>query len=592
VIGGNASASASGAHGNAESADRLPVADARTVWREARRSLAGRWWQLIVVAVVLTVAAAAGIVSPIALGAVVDDANSGAASGDPAFVWMLGAVMAASILLGALLGAVGVIGASRLIEGTLADLRERMVDTALRLPQSRVERAGTGDLISRAGDDVAVVAEAIPSVVPALAGSFFTIAVTVVGMAVIDPWYALVLLVVVPVHVLAVRGYLRHAPQVYAGERAAMADRAQHLLDSLRGIESVRAYGLAVDHIGRIARVSWAVAGWTMRARAIQNVFFARLNVAEFLGMGGLLVVGFVLVSSGSGSIGGTTAAMLLFLRLFGPINELLFVVDELQSALASLGRIVGVITADPRVRSAHAASAAPAGTVRLAGVTHSYTEGHDVLRDVHLEMSRGETVAVVGASGAGKSTLAALVAGVHEPAEGAVQRSGSIVLVTQEVHVFDATLRENLTLARADATDEAVLDALGRVGAARLVSRLAAGLDEPLGSAGTPLTAAEGQQLALARVLLADPELVILDEATAEGGSRDADRLDRAAAEVGRGRTVLIVAHRLSQAAMADRVILMHDGRIQEQGPHAELVAAGGAYARLWRAWSREGQA
>jgi ATP-binding cassette subfamily C protein len=459
-----------------------------------------------------------------------------------------------------------------------------MVDTALRLPQSRVERAGTGDLISRAGDDVAVVTEAIPSVVPALAGSFFTIAVTVVGMAVIDPWYALVLLVVVPVHVLAVRGYLHHAPQVYAGERAVGHGRAQHLLDSLRGIESVRAYGLAVDHIGRIARVSWAVAGWTMRARAIQNVFFARLNVAEFLGMGGLLVVGFVLVSSGSGSIGGTTAAMLLFLRLFG--------VDELQSALASLGRIVGVITADPRVRSAHAASAAPAGTVRLAGVTHSYTEGHDVLRDVHLELSRGETVAVVGASGAGKSTLAALVAGVHEPAEGAVQRSGSIVLVTQEVHVFDATLRENLTLARADATDEAVLDALGRVGASRLVSRLAAGLDEPLGSAGTPLTAAEGQQLALARVLLADPELVILDEATAEGGSRDADRLDRAAAEVGRGRTVLIVAHRLSQAATADRVILMHDGRIQEQGPHAELVAAGGAYARLWGAWSREGQA
>jgi len=572
--------------------DRLPIADARTVWREARRSLAGRAWQLAALAAVLTASAAAGIVSPLALGAVVDGANSGVASGDPAFVWMLGGWMAASILLGALLGSVGVIGASRMIELTLADLRERMVDTALRLPQSRVERAGTGDLVSRAGDDVAVVAEAIPSVVPALTGSFFTITVTIVGMAVIDPWYALVLLVVVPVHVLAVRGYLRHAPQVYAGERSAMADRAQHLLDSLRGIESVRAYGLAPEYIGRIARVSWAVAGWTMRARAIQNVFFARLNAAEFLGMGGLLVVGFVLVSNGSGSIGGTTAAMLLFLRLFGPINELLFVVDDLQSALASLGRIVGVITVDPAPRPARADGTVAAASLRLSAVNHSYVDGHDVLRDVHLELSQGETVAVVGASGAGKSTLAALAAGVHEPVAGRVQRPGSIVLVTQEVHVFDATLRANLTLASAAATDQMVLDALGRVGASRLVARLAAGLDEPLGSSGTALSPAEAQQLALARVLLADPELVILDEATAEGGSRDAGRLDRAAIEVGLGRTVLIVAHRLSQAATADRVILMEHGRLHEQGSHAELVAAGGAYARLWRAWSREEEA
>jgi ATP-binding cassette subfamily C protein len=130
------------------------------------------------------------------------------------------------------------------------------------------------------------------------------------------------------------------------------------------------------------------------------------------------------------------------------------------------------------------------------------------------------------------------------------------------------------------------------RVGATPLVSRLPGGLDEPLGSSGTALTPAEAQQLALARVLLADPDLVILDEATAEGGSRDADRLDLAAAEVGRGRTVLIVAHRLSQAATADRVIMLRDGRIHEQGSHAELVAAGGGYARLWRAWSREGEA
>ena len=586
--------------------ERLPVADGRTVLREAWRAIGRRWWQLVLLVVVLVAAAAAGIVSPLALGSVVDAVSSGLGSGDATLVWQLGILMAVSIVMGAVLTAIGVVAASRLFERMLAELRERMVETAFALPQSRVERAGTGDLISRAGDDVAEVSQAIPSVVPAVAGSLFTIAVTVVGMAVIDLWYAVALLVVVPVHVLTVRWYLRTAPAIYAGERAAMADRAQHLLDSLRGIETVRAYRLAPLHLERIGAVSWAVVRWTMRARAIQNVFFARLNFAEFLGMGGLLVVGFLLVAGGAGTIGGTTAAMLLFLRLFGPINQLLFVVDELQSALASLGRIVGVITAPtspvtsgpstsrPAPATRHPTSPGasalppPLDGLRLEGITHSYLPGHPVLASVDLTVARGETVAVVGASGAGKSTLAAIAAGLHTPDRGTVHAPGSVVLVTQEVHVFDATLRHNLTLARPRADDHQLTDALHQVGAAGLLTRLPAGLDEPLGAAGAPLTPAEAQQLALARVLLADPAVVILDEATAEAGSSDADRLERAAATVGRGRTVLVIAHRLSQAATADRVVLMDHGRIEEQGTHASLLAAGHRYATLWAAWSR----
>ena len=584
---------------------RLPVADGRSVLRESWRAIGRGGGRIALLVVVLLAAAAAGIVSPLALGAIVDAVAAGLGTGDSSLVWQLGALMAVSIVVGAILTAIGVIAASRLFERMLADLRERMVDTAFTLPQAQVERAGTGDLISRAGDDVAAVSEAIPSVVPALAGSLFTIAVTVVGMAVIDAWYALALVVVVPVHVLAVRWYLRHAPDVYAGERAAMADRAQHLLDSLRGIESVRAYGLASHQLGRIAAVSWSVVRWTMQARAIQNGFFARLNLAEFLGMAGLLVVGFLLVANGAGTIGGTTAAMLLFLRLFGPINQLLFVVDELQSALASLGRIVGVITAGsvsgpgsgsgagtsgPRQPSASApAATAPraSDTLELHAIRHSYVDGTLVLDDVHLTVGAGETVAVVGASGAGKSTLAAIAAGLHIPLTGSVSAPDGVVLVTQEGHVFDTTLRANLTLARPRATDSEVTEALRRVGAARLIERLPEGLDEPLGAAGTPLTAAEAQQLALARVLLADPSVVILDEATAEAGSTDAGRLERAASEVGAGRTVLVIAHRLSQAAVADRIVLMERGRIEEQGTHAELLGAGARYARLWTAWS-----
>jgi ATP-binding cassette subfamily C protein len=615
--------------------EKLPIADGRTVLRAVWAILARRRLRLILLVLVLIAGAVAGIVSPFALGAIVDAVSIGLDSGDAGLVWSLGAVMAAAVIVAATLTALGAVAASRLFESLLADLRERMVAAAFELPQHRVERAGTSDVISRAGDDVAEVAQAIPSVVPAFSGALVTIAVTVVGTAVIDVWYALALIVIVPVHIFAVRWYLRTAPQIYAGERAAMADRAQHLLDSLRGIESVRAYGLGERHVAGIARASWSVVRYTMHARAVQNAFFARLNFAEFLGMSGLLVVGFVLVDLDAGTIGGTTAAMLLFLRLFNPINQLLFVVDELQSALASLARIVGVIAAvdDPATdaaapdavasdavasdavasdvgrATAAARSTAAAGhdrALRIRAVSHAYTSGHRVLHNIDLDVQPGETVAIVGASGAGKSTLAAIAAGVHSPDAGLVHRPGRVVLVTQEVHVFDSTLRANLTFARPDASDPDVLDALTTVGADILVTRLSAArlaaggtgtaltgaLDTRLGAGGTTLTPAEAQQLALARVLLADPAVVILDESTAEAGSADADQLERAARAVGEGRAVLLIAHRLSQAATADRVVVMERGRITEHGTHADLLQAGDGYARLWSVWAenREG--
>lgn len=569
----------------------LPIADGRTVLREMWRALDRRGWRMAGLVVVFLATAAAGILPSLAIGEVVDAVTAG---GEARTVWLAGAIMVGSVVVGAVLAAVGMIGASRLLEGMLARMREDMVAAALRLPQSQVERAGTGDLISRAGDDVAEVAEAIPAVVPALTGSFFTIVVTFGGMAVIDPRYALALLVILPVHVFAVRRYLRGAPRLYAGERAAMAHRAQHLLDSLRGIETVRAFDLPGRHLVRIRAASWAVVRWTMHARAVQNAFSGRINAAELAGMTALLVVGFFVVRDGGGTIGGTTAAMLLFLRLFNPIGQLLFVIDDMQSALASLARITGVVGAgrgaggaDSGEDDVRSRRRAPDGAgIGLRGVGHFYSADHPVLVDVDLQVAPGETVAVVGASGAGKSTLAALAAGVHDATSGTVETPDGVVLVTQEVHVFDASLRDNLTLARADADDTALRRALGVVGADPLLDRLPDGLDTRLD--GSALTPAEAQQLALARVLLADPGVVILDEATAEAGSSDAGRLERAAQAVIDGRTALVVAHRLSQTAAADRVVVMERGRIAEEGTHAELLASGGSYARLWEAWRR----
>ncbi len=226
-------------------------------------------------------------------------------------------------------------------------------------------------------------------------------------------------------------------------------------------------------------------------------------------------------------------------------------------------------------------------------------TGGRSVVDDVDVRIAPGSSVALVGLTGAGKSTLAKLVAGIHDPVRGRVEIGGvgrgriptadavrTCVLVSQETHVFSGTVADDLRLAAPDATDDELTAALAAVGADDWVRSLPDGLATVVGAGGTAVTATEAQQLALARVALLDPSVLILDEATAEAGSAGARRLDRAAAALGRGRTTVTVAHRLSQAALADRILVVEDGRIIEDGSHTDLVAAGETYARLWAAW------
>ncbi|WP_030162502.1 ABC transporter ATP-binding protein [Glycomyces sp. NRRL B-16210] len=569
--------------------EALPLASAAQVRAEVRLALKGGTWKVVGVVTLLTIGAAAGLVTPAALGALVDVVAEGQGAER---IWWLAAAIAAGALVAAAADGLGQVGATRLVERVLASTRERMVARGLALPRAALERAGAGDLVSRSGDDVAVVAEAAPLVVPAIAGSAFSIAVTAIGMAVLDWRFAVAAIALVaPVYALTLRWHRRAAPQVYEAERAAMAHRAHHLLASLRGIETVHAFGLSRPHGRRIATASWAVAKWSVRAQTVVNGFFARLNFAEFLGMSSILVVGFWLVREGHGTVGAATTAMLFFLRLFDPINRLMIVVDDLQSALASMRRIVGVIVAD-RFKAPDRTEPDTDAIAEIDAVDFAYTPGHPVLGGVSLRIGAGETVALVGSSGAGKSTLAALVAGVLEPDGGRVAVAAraegpAVALVTQEVHVFDGTLRENLDLARPGATDAELDAALRRVGAASLLA-LPDGLDTGIGARGTELTPAQAQMLALARVVLLDPRLAVLDEATAEAGSADSAALDGAAVAALEGRAGLLVAHRLDQAAKADRIIVMEHGAIVEEGTHEALAAADGPYAHAWGLWNR----
>ncbi len=536
---------------------------------------------------------AIGLATAPLLGRVVDIVVSRSPVGEITLPVVLLALVA--VVQGVFTG-IGTNLVARVGERVLARLRERFIDRALRLPLERVEQAGSGDLTSRVTDDVTVIAEAVRDALPALARASLTIALTLGGIAVLDWRFLLAALLAVPLQAHTVRWYARSAAPLYARQRVTVGVLSHQLLDTIGAGSTVRAFRLADDHLGRVGTKSRATIDIALRAARLWTRFYGRLNLAELVGLGAVLTVGFLLVRGGDVSVGTATAAALYFHGLFNPINVALSLVDDAQAAMASLARLVGVAEAPPPAEPERPVRPQDA-SVTVKGVRHAYRADEEVLHGVDLDIAPGERVALVGASGAGKTTLAKLIAGIHVPVGGDIRVGGAqlaelgptatrqaVVLVTQEVHVFAGTLADDLRLAKADATDDELHAALAKVGWSHA---LPDGLATVVGEGGHRLTTAQSQQLALARLILADPPIVILDEATAEAGSAGARLLEGASVAALAGRSALVVAHRLTQAASADRIVVLDGGRVVESGTHDELVAAGGHYATLWEAWS-----
>ncbi|GAA4572443.1 ABC transporter ATP-binding protein [Planotetraspora kaengkrachanensis] len=549
---------------------------------------------------VMVGATAVGLVTQPLLGRIVDLV----AERHPAGALTLPVVLLALVAVAqGVTTALGLSLVSRLGETVLARLRERFVDRALRLPLERVEKAGSGDLTARVTADVSQVADAVRTALPELARSVLSIALTLVALAVLDWRFLVAALLAVPVQAHTARWYVRNAVPLYARQRVAAGAQQQQLLDTIGGAATVRAFRLEAEHVEQVTRRSWSAVELTMRGVRLVLRFYSRLHVAEYIGLAAVLVAGFLLVRDGSASIGTATAAALYFHGLFGPINSALVLIDDAQSAGASLARLVGVTAAPAEAHEPGRADGSaeqdtaphPDGeaAVTVSGLGHAYEPDRPVLHDVDLVLRAGERVALVGASGAGKTTLAKLVAGVHRPATGTVRLAVAsddgrpVALVTQEVHVFAGPLADDLRLARPGATDDDLRAALTRVDALDWAEALPDGIGTVVGEGGHRLTPTQVQQIALARLILADPPVAVLDEATAEAGSTGARALETAAGRAIEGRTALVVAHRLTQAATADRVVVMDAGRIVEIGAHDELRAAGGRYAALWEAWS-----
>ncbi|MBK7820293.1 MAG: ABC transporter ATP-binding protein [Tessaracoccus sp.] len=566
----------------------LPTASGRKVAAELSRLSRPQSWLLLLVLAMFVAESALGLVFPFAVGRMVDVVIEGS-DGRTQWPWLAAGLLGAA-LAGGVLAWQANVRLAGVSQSVIAALREEFVVGALALDRDLLD---SGDVVTRASDDVAEVSDGLPYVLPQLCSAAVAIVVVAAGMTAVHPWFLAAFAVVLPLQWLTLRWYLRTAPAVYAEDRRAHSERGRQVLGTLGNLPTVRAHRLEKRQLGLIRQTTWEVVRWSMRTRIVQNRLFGRLNVAEAVGLAAVLAVGVLLAGNGTASPGDVTAAALLFLQAVTPIGALLHVMDDVQQAFASLSRIVGVSAGAaagapeaPLIDGGHA----PSTMVELDGVHFAYRPGHPVLHDVRLGIDRGAMVALVGASGSGKSTIASLVAGLHEPESGEVIRRiprADLALVTQESHAFMGSLRENLLLACPDADDGRLVAALCAVGGQEFVE-WPEGLDTLVGHGGRPLSVAQLQRLALARVWLADPAVVVLDEATSEAGTAEAESLDAAARQVTRGRTALVVAHRLSQVRGADRIAVLDRGRIAELGTHEELLEAGGSYHALWHAQPR----
>lgn len=490
---------------------------------------------------------------------------------------------------------------SRVGEGYLRGLRVRVFDHLQRMSLAFLDRYRAGVLVSRMTSDVDSLQELVQTGLSTLLSNTLLLVMSVCVLGAVSWKLLCVCLLAVPFVVVASVRFQRLSSLAYLTVRDRIAQTLAHLQEGIAGVRVIQAFareGLEADRFAAEGRLLY---GAHMNAVKQQAWY---LPVIEFAGHGSTaLVVGFggVLVHRGEATIGEVTFFVLTLNNLFDPIQQFSQLFNQMQSAGASLRKLVGLLDTPPDLPERADAVVLPReGALATEGLSFRYAPGGDlVLRDVQLTVASGERLALVGPTGAGKSTLAKLAARLYDPTEGCVRFAGidlrdatlaslreRIVVVPQEGFLFNATLRDNVRLARPAATDAEVERALADIGCLDRFQALEDGLDTRVQERGSRLSAGEKQLVSLARAALVDPALLVLDEATSSLDPGTEMLVERAVQRLMQGRTVIIIAHRLTTAVRADRVAVIDDGRLVEVGTHTDLLARGGHYASLYASW------
>lgn len=488
-------------------------------------------------------------------------------------------------------------------ERVLLDLRTKLFRHLMGLELGYHERTPTGRTVSRLTSDIEALNQLVTDGITSLVINGLTFIGVVIILFAYDWQLAVVAFGIFPVLALGTAAFRIASAKAYRLTRERVASVLSTLQETLSGMRVVQGYGRQEPTRQLFRDANDAYREANMATVRLSGLYFPGIELLSGLATAAILYFGATRVLDDDLTVGVMVAFIGYLSSFFDPIQQLSQLYNTFQSAMAALEKILGVLETGPRLADVPGAAELPpmAGAIDLTDVTFGYRDDRPVVHDIDLHITAGETVALVGATGAGKSTLAKLIARLYDPQAGTVAIDGhdlksvtqqslrdQLAIVPQEGHLFAGTLRENLAFARPEATDEELLEACRAIGADDLVTGLPDGLDSEINEKGSTFSAGQRQLIAFARALVADPRLLILDEATSSVDMRTETRIDQAMHALLPGRTAILIAHRLSTIRRADRIVVLDQGRIIEQGSHDELLQMDGRYAELYSDWEQ----